>query len=59
VAQERLSTGQQEEINVYQGELASIKELSFAFQRAASRLVEMTSVQYYNRWKNKYFPVIE
>jgi predicted ATPase len=58
VAQERLSAGQQEEINVYQGELASIKELSFAFQRAASRLVEMTSVQYYNRWKSKYFPTV-
>jgi hypothetical protein len=53
-AKERLSTGQQEEINVYEGELAAIKELAFAFQRASSRLVEMNSRQYYEKWKNLY-----
>lgn len=46
--------GQQEEINVYEGELASIKELGFAFQRAASRMIEMSSEHYFKRWKSLY-----
>ena len=50
----RLSVGQQEEINVYEGELASIKELGFAFERACSRLIEMTSEHYFERWKRKF-----
>jgi protein AFG1 len=53
-AVERLCSGQQEEMNVYEGELASIKELGFAFERAASRLIEMSSQQYFNKWKAKY-----
>ena len=31
---------------VNESELSSVKELRFAFQRAASRLVEMNSVEY-------------
>jgi predicted ATPase len=33
---------------VPEGELASVKELSFAFRRAASRLREMVSQEYWN-----------
>lgn len=40
----------QEELKVLEGELASIRELSFAFKRAASRLTEMSSVGYVERW---------
>ena len=35
-------------------ELASVVELSFAFQRAASRLHEMTSRNYMERFNKKY-----
>ncbi len=35
-----------QELVVPEGELASVKELAFAFQRAASRLVEMNSEEY-------------
>jgi predicted ATPase len=36
---------------VLQGELASVKELGFAFRRAASRLHEMASAEYYDQWQ--------
>lgn len=48
------SFGQQEELGVVEGELASVQELHFAFQRAASRLVEMNSEEYLAVWKEKY-----
>jgi len=32
-------------------ELSSVRELKFAFQRASSRLVEMTSREYFDRHK--------
>jgi predicted ATPase len=41
-------------LNVYEGELASIKELEFAFRRATSRLIEMSSEQYQAKWRMKY-----
>lgn len=47
----KVDSGQQEELDVYEGELASIKELDFAFRRAASRLVEMRSVEYHEKWR--------
>ena len=37
---------------VNESELASVKELEFAFQRASSRLVEMNSVEYLQRFFN-------
>merc|ERR1712194_420348 len=37
------------------GELASVRELSFAFRRAASRLLEMCSKTW---WKEKDMPII-
>ncbi len=46
--------GQQEEICVVESELASIQELSFAFQRATSRLLEMNSAHYYQVWQSRY-----
>ncbi len=51
---EKLSFGQQEELDVFEGELAAIKELDFAFRRAASRLTEMSSRHYLQRWSDKY-----
>lgn len=44
----------QEELKLLEGELASIRELSFAFKRAASRLTEMSSVYYFQKWELKY-----
>ena len=38
------------EVTVSKGELASVTELDFAFRRAASRLVEMSSTDYLRRW---------
>jgi predicted ATPase len=40
----------QDELKVLEGELASVQELGFAFRRASSRLVEMSSVAYLQRW---------
>lgn len=37
--------GQQEEVNVMESELSSIKDLDFAFQRATSRVMEMITWQ--------------
>ena len=37
---------------VNESELASVKELEFAFQRASSRLIEMNSVEYLQRFFN-------
>eukprot|EP01031_Cornospumella_fuschlensis_P033582 gene33582-40625_t len=48
------SFGQQEELGVVEGELASVQELHFAFQRAASRLVEMSSEEYLRTWREMY-----
>ena len=39
----------QSDVRVVVGELASVKELSFAFRRAASRITEMTSREYWKR----------
>ena len=44
----------QVEVNILEGELASIQELGFAFRRAASRLVEIGSRSYMQRWKEKH-----
>ena len=41
----------QDEMTVLEGELGSIQELSFAFRRAASRLVEMSGQAYLDRWR--------
>ena len=38
--------GRAEELDILEGELASIQELEFAFQRAASRMIEMSSSEY-------------
>jgi predicted ATPase len=44
----------QVEVNILEGELASIQELGFAFRRAASRLVEIGSRSYMQRWREKH-----
>ena len=44
--------GRAEELDILEGELASIQELGFAFQRAASRMTEMTSNKY--RYSNEH-----
>jgi predicted ATPase len=54
VADDKLSAGQQEELDVFEGELAAIKELDFAFKRAASRMTEMQSSAYYQRWSRRW-----
>lgn len=41
----------QDELKVLEGELSSIQELNFAFQRAASRLKEISGQEYLERWK--------
>lgn len=38
-----------------QGELASIQDLQFACRRAVSRLIEMSSAQYLQTWRRKYY----
>jgi predicted ATPase len=38
--------GRTEELDILEGELASVQELSFAFRRAASRMMEMSSEQW-------------
>lgn len=38
------------ETEFLQGELSSIKELGFAFRRAASRMSEMAGEEYYQQW---------
>jgi predicted ATPase len=45
----------QEELKVLEGELASIRELSFAFRRAASRLAEMATETYAVKWREKHY----
>jgi len=47
-------TDVQVELNVLEGELASIQELGFAFRRAASRLVEIGSRSYMEGWRRKH-----
>ncbi len=44
----------EEELNVLQGELASIQELTFAFRRASSRLFEIASEEYLAAWNKKH-----
>eukprot|EP01039_Chlorochromonas_danica_P005297 gene5297-5832_t len=51
VREEKNNLGQQEEISVVVGQLAAVQELDFAFQRAASRLIEMTSDDYHTQWE--------
>lgn len=46
--------GQQEELSVGESELAAIQELNFAFRRAASRLLEMSSEHYIRAWEQRY-----
>ena len=46
----------QDDLKVLEGELASVQELGFAFKRAASRLIEMSSREYYARWMDRYQP---
>ena len=41
-------------IKTRDGELAAVKELDFAFRRAASRLVEMGSRSYQKEWEKKF-----
>ena len=41
-----LRSARKEEIDVLEGELASVQELGFAFRRAASRLSEMGGAEY-------------
>lgn len=50
--QERMAFGQQEDISLFESELSSIKELDFAFNRAASRLTEMSSKEYLQKWNH-------
>lgn len=44
----------QEDMKVLESELAAIQDLSFAFRRAASRMIDMTSSEYYAKWKEMY-----
>ena len=41
-----LKRARKEELDVLEGELASVQELGFAFRRAASRLSEMGGAEY-------------
>ena len=43
-----------EDLDVLEGELSSIQELSFAYQRAASRMIEMSGEEYLQKWNKKY-----
>ena len=43
-----------DDIKVLESELVSVQDLSFAFKRAASRMSEMTSREYHDKWKLKY-----
>lgn len=47
-------TQEDREIKLLEGELASIQELSFAFRRAGSRLVELSGEDYLKSWELKY-----
>jgi len=47
-------TKEEKEIKLLEGELASIQELSFAFKRAGSRLVELSGEEYFKAWEQKY-----
>ena len=52
-------SGKQEEAKVLESELTSIQDLRFAFKRAASRMNEMSSIEYYEKWKSKYHIRVE
>jgi predicted ATPase len=43
----------EDQLKVLEGELSSVQELRFAFQRAASRLTEMTGQDYFQKWNAK------
>jgi hypothetical protein len=45
------SSSEEKELKLLEGELASIQELSFAFRRAGSRLVELSSRGYLEGWQ--------
>ena len=47
-----LDAGQEVLGEFLQGELASVRELSFAFRRAASRLTDMLGQEYYQQWRD-------
>ncbi len=44
----------EEDLRLLEGEVASVKELLFAFKRAASRLNEMRGSQYLEAWRDKH-----
>jgi hypothetical protein len=41
---------EEEELSLMEGEVASVKELLFAFRRASSRLAEMQGRAYLDKW---------
>jgi predicted ATPase len=43
----------EESLNVTLGELASVVELQFAFQRTISRLTELASEEYFSEWQRR------
>lgn len=43
----------EDQLKLLEGELSSVQELRFAFKRAASRLVEMTGQEYFQKWNEK------
>ena len=45
--------GRLEQIDILEGQLASVQELTFAFRRAASRMVEMSGCRYQNRYQQE------
>jgi predicted ATPase len=47
------TTDAADELQLLEGELASVQELSFAFRRAASRLTEMAGSEYHKKWLSK------
>lgn len=51
--------GGQEDMKALESELTSIQDLRFAFKRAASRMNEMSSIEYYEKWKAKYHIKVE
>lgn len=51
--------GGQEDMKALESELTSIQDLRFAFKRAASRMNEMSSIEYYDKWKTKYHIKVE
>lgn len=48
------ATNEKDNMQALESELASLQDLSFAFKRAVSRLMEMVSEEYYAKWKEMY-----